>query len=821
MLTNPLTELTAAQQAVKELVDNIDAGYAKTQDDTFFVGFEGSFGANHVTPRGLSARMLGKMVCVEGIVSKCTLIHPKVVKSVHYCEETEETTQRSYRDATSIDGAPTLGLYPKEDDAGHKLTTEYGLSVYKNHQRITMQEMPERAPAGQLPRSVEIILDNDLVDAAKPGDRIQVMGIYRAMPNKKDGSTTGVFNTVLLANNVVELGKQASMPPLTEVDVKRINQVARSKKTSPFQLLAASLAPSIHGHDHIKQGILCLLLGGEERNLLRGGHIRGDVNCLLVGDPSCGKSQMLRFVQNTAPHCITTTGRGSSGVGLTAAVTTDQETGERRLEAGAMVLADRGIVCIDEFDKMSDLDRVSIHEVMEQQTVTIAKAGLHTSLNARCSVLAAANPVYGQYDPFQTPMDNIGLPDSLLSRFDLLFIVLDKMDPELDSNLAEHVLRSHLYRNPTENDGDPMRIETSADTVIAEAPEADEATETTMYAKHAQAKRLGRRASAVKLLSMDFCKKFILYAKARCHPRLSEQAASYIATSYSRLRSKEEDSKTLPVTARTLETMIRLSTAHAKTRLSDTVEEKDAKVALDLINFAYYNEAKPLDKPRKKSRGAHDGPSDSEGDSGDEGPSQGTPRSAAATPRAKSKRSPKSTPRKRGKGGDEERDEAPAEQRALQGEKRKGASKEYNPYDFEEDAPSPAGQKTKKPRAASTPSQQSPAEAKAASGAMETEEDAPAEAVAPATPLTEARKKAFRGHVSELFKLKRARQMNRGVLLDGVNQLHKGDAFSTDDATDVLKASAHARAARMHAAIGPAHCAVAPRRSLVCALHPV
>jgi len=397
--------------------------------------------------------------------------------------------------------------------------------------------------------------------------------------------------------------------------------------------------------------------------LARGGHIRGDINVLMVGDPSCGKSQMLRFINNIAPHCLTTTGRGSSGVGLTAAVTTDSDTGERRLEAGAMVLADRGIVCIDEFDKMSDADRVSIHEVMEQQTVTIAKAGIHTSLNARCSVLAAANPVYGQYDPYKPPQENVALPDSLLSRFDLLYIMLDKMDPTLDRTLADHVLRSHRYRNAGEADGEVLHMEKSTDVVINENPDdVSEEKETSMYS---QSKVYGggrRTRGQQRLLSVEFARKYILYAKAKCHPVLTPAAAEYIADRYTKLRLDTEKSRTLPVTARTLECMIRLATAHAKSRLSEQVEEIDAKNAAALVHFSYYNEAEP--KSRSSGDTDNDTSDDDDDNNGDDGMGS-TPKSSqkkktgARTPRSATKKaagaaaaasSPKSASKGKGKG---------------------------------------------------------------------------------------------------------------------------------------------------------------------------
>ncbi|KAF5337407.1 hypothetical protein D9611_003099 [Ephemerocybe angulata] len=617
LLKSPVDYFPAIESALLSVLDRLHTpGKHDIVNNSYHVGFSGSFGDHHVTPRTLHSSYLGKMISLEGIITRCSLVRPKMLKSVHYCPETKIFHSQEYRDATSSNSnlPPTTALTPQVDADNNPLETEFGFCQFRDHQRISIQEMPERAPPGQLPRSTDIILDDDLVDKCKPGDRIQLVGVYRSV----GGGSSGAFKSLLLANNInllsSKIGGGIAQTPLTDIDIRTINQLA--KKSNIFSLLSESLAPSIFGHDQIKQAILLLLLGGAEKNLANGTHIRGDINLLMVGDPSTAKSQLLRFILQTAPLAIATTGRGSSGVGLTAAVTTDKETGERRLEAGAMVLADRGVVCIDEFDKMSDIDRVAIHEVMEQQTVTIAKAGIHTSLNARCSVVAAANPIYGQYDIHKDPHKNIALPDSLLSRFDLLFIVTDDVEEKKDRMIADHVLRMHRYLAPGVEEGTPCQdnlnqpLSVDGPNVAAEV----EGVETSPYEKFDPLLHMGfnkgsgretrsTRGKRKEILSMTFVKKYVQYAKSKPSPALTKGAADHIVQVYATLRNEDMEGtkKTSPLTARTLETLIRLATAHAKARLSTKVEERDAIKAEEIMRFALFRQV-PKRQRRKKRK---------------------------------------------------------------------------------------------------------------------------------------------------------------------------------------------------------------------------
>ncbi|QLG73367.1 hypothetical protein HG535_0E04510 [Zygotorulaspora mrakii] len=627
VLNDPAHFIPPAEKALTELASSMNDTPTSAASDSLSArhpwrsSFKGSFGSHALSPRTLNSNFLNKMISVEGIVTRTSLVRPKLVRSVHFAEKTGRFHYRDYTDSTTTltTRIPTPAIYPTEDADGNKLTTEYGYCTYLDHQRITVQEMPEMAPAGQLPRSVDVILDDDLVDKTKPGDRINIIGVYKSMGagglNQGESNTLNGFRTLIIGNTVYPLHARSTgvsaRQTLSDNDIRNINKL--SKRTDIFDVLAQSLAPSIYGHEHIKRAVLLMLMGGVEKNLENGSHLRGDINILMVGDPSTAKSQMLRFVLNTASLAIATTGRGSSGVGLTAAVTTDKETGERRLEAGAMVLADRGVVCIDEFDKMTDVDRVAIHEVMEQQTVTIAKAGIHTTLNARCSVIAAANPVFGQYDINRDPHQNIALPDSLLSRFDLLFVVTDDINEIRDRSISEHVLRTHRYLPPGYLEGEPIResINLSLAVGVDEDQEEnlenpnemqamnDEDDEEHIFEKfnpllQAGAKLAKNRGNHLgdeipSIVTIPFLRKYVQYAKERVVPQLTTDAIDVIVKGYSELRS-DENTKKSPITARTLETLIRLSTAHAKVRLSKTVNKRDALVASSLLRLALLGE---------------------------------------------------------------------------------------------------------------------------------------------------------------------------------------------------------------------------------------
>ncbi|KAG0170787.1 MCM DNA helicase complex subunit [Apophysomyces sp. BC1034] len=608
VMNNPGEWLPAFDKALKDIVKTMaDSTMTELEELPFYVGLRGSFGDHQVNPRTLRSMFLGKLVCIEGIVTRCSLVRPKVVRSVHYEEKSKKHYMREYHDATTPGNPiPSGAAYPTEDDNNNPLVTEFGHCVYRDHQTISIQEMPERAPPGQIPRSIDVILDDDLVDKAKPGDRVSIVGIYRSLGNRNAKQTSSTFKTVLLCNEInllsTKAGNGIAAPVITDVDIKNITQLA--KKKNAFDILSQSLAPSIWGHEYIKKAVLLMLLGGVEKNLDNGTHIRGDINMMMVGDPSTAKSQILRYVLNIAPLAIATTGRGSSGVGLTAAVTSDKETGERRLEAGAMVLADRGVVCIDEFDKMSDVDRVAIHEVMEQQTVTVAKAGIHTSLNARCSVVAAANPVYGQYDLSKDPAKNIALPDSLLSRFDLLFVVTDTIEEIRDQQISEHVLSMHRYIPPGLEEGAPI---TETIDLVDGYDEEPRVVDNEIYEKYNRFLHAGVQArdsnTIPKVLKSSFVKKYIFYVKNRIRPVLTKKATEAIINEYTSLRNDKGESsmkKTSPVTPRTLETLIRLATAHAKARLSNQVQEKDAKAATDILRVAMFKEVIRVKKTKRR-----------------------------------------------------------------------------------------------------------------------------------------------------------------------------------------------------------------------------
>lgn len=498
--------------------------------------------------RDIGAEKIGHLVKLTGIVTQVTDVRPMVAVATYL---DDSTGKEVYQEVTGRSFNPLVK--PPQTNGGGATTTRQALqmqirgSKFVKYQEAKIQESPEEVPQGSTPRTMILHLKGRLTRSLKAGDSIVVSGIFLPEPNtgmhrgKSAGSS--LLTSIYLHVQHVRQNKQSYKDMvLTEEQRQLLEAVTEEGDT--YSRLANSIAPEIYGHEDVKKALLLGLVGGVTRQLADGMKLRGNVHLCLMGDPGVAKSQLLRYVAFISPRAVYTTGKGSSGVGLTAAVMKDPTTGEMTLEGGALVMADRGVCCIDEFDKMEEADRTSIHEVMEQQTVSIAKAGITTTLNTRTTVMAAANPAFGRYDVRRSPAENINLPAALLSRFDLLWLMLDRPNPEADLSLAHHVLTVH-------KDG-------RAPPPTAAAP-----------------------------LSAEILRAYIAAAK-RHEPVVPAGLQDYLAAVYAEMRA-EEAASDIPhsyTTARTLLSILRLSQALARLRFGDAVEQSDVDEALRLIRMS-------------------------------------------------------------------------------------------------------------------------------------------------------------------------------------------------------------------------------------------
>ena len=512
--------------------------------------------------RNLRSRHLNELIVVEGIIRQSSDVRPQVINAKFECPSCGTVisvlqTEKKFREPTRC----SCGRR-----GGFRLVSKEMVDT----QRLIVEESPESLTGGEQPKRINVFVKEDLVEPkmeekTTPGSRIKIIGILKEVPVPiRSGGLSTRFELAIEANNIIPLEETFEEFDISEEDEKQIIELATNPKI--FEDLAASIAPSVWGYEEIKKSLVLQLFGGIPKIHVDGQRSRGDMHILLIGDPGVAKSVMLGFMANISPKGRYVVGKSASGAGLTATVVRDEYLRGWSLEAGAMVLANKGLICIDELEKMDPQDRSAMHEAMEQQTITISKANVQATLRSETSVLAAANPKFGRFDPYQSVAQQIDLPPTLLNRFDIIFTLRDIPDKEKDEKIARHVLSEH------QKQGKEVKI------------------------------------------SKELLRKYIAYAKQKINPLLNEETVNELKKFYVDLRNRPVSSETavrpIPISARQLQALIRMSEASAKMRLSNTISKEDALRAIEIMKYylmqvGYDYESQTFDIDRISSRFTH------------------------------------------------------------------------------------------------------------------------------------------------------------------------------------------------------------------------
>lgn len=512
--------------------------------------------ASVMSIRDLNARHISKLIRIPGIVIGASTLSSKATAIQLICRACRHIHNMQIAGGFAGVQLPRHCLGPpppggeKKDCPMDPYVIMHDKSIFVDQQVLKLQEAPDMVPVGEMPRHILLSADRSLTNKVIPGTRCTITGIYSIYHNKAKDSV----GAVAVRNPYIRvLGIQTELEHdnhnntiFSEEEEEEF--LALSRTPNLYEVFSNSIAPSIYGNSDVKKAIACLLMGGSKKILPDNVRLRGDINVLLLGDPGTAKSQLLKFVEKVSPIAIYTSGKGSSAAGLTASVQRETTSREFYLEGGAMVLADGGVVCIDEFDKMRDEDRVAIHEAMEQQTISIAKAGITTILNSRTSVLAAANPIFGRYDEMKSPGENIDFQTTILSRFDMIFIIKDEHDEKRDNTIAKHVMNTHMNGSSTIN-GE----------IEGEIP-------------------------------IEKMKRYISYCRTKCAPRVSPEAAERLSSHFVEIRKSVHQKEiqanvrsSIPITVRQLEALVRISESIAKLHLSPVVTEQHVDEAIRLF----------------------------------------------------------------------------------------------------------------------------------------------------------------------------------------------------------------------------------------------